>query len=56
MTNTMKTLAMAFDHDPSMTVKLFEALDKMAAANDENAALEDAAMMEDFRHCRLPGE
>lgn len=56
MTATMKTLKMALDYDPSLTARYFEVLDAMTAANDENAALEDAAMMEDFRHCRLPGE
>lgn len=53
MTDTQKLLKIAFDADPSLTAMLFEALD---AANDSLAAIEEQAMMEDYRHCRLPGE
>jgi hypothetical protein len=52
-TSTQKLLQNALDLDPSLTAKMFEAMD---AANDSVAAIEEQAMEEDFRHCRLPGE
>ena len=66
MTNTARLLKIAFDADPTMTAKMFEALD---AANDSfdwqneqandpgyDAWIEELAMTEGYRHARMPGE
>lgn len=67
MTNTMKLLQIAFDHDPSLTTKMFAALD---AANDASfdwqkeqandpgydAWIEEQARTDAYRHARIPGE
>jgi hypothetical protein len=67
MTNTQKLLKIALDADPSLTVKMFEALD--AAANDDfdwqveqandpgyDAWIEEQAMTFNYSHARMPGE
>jgi len=66
MTNTAKLLKIAFDADPTMTVKMFEALDaandsfdwQNEQANDPGYAdwIEELAMTEGYRHARMPGE
>jgi hypothetical protein len=67
MTDTMKLAALVLNHDPSALAKLVVAL---PAANDDSFDWQDElandpayekwvnemAMAEDFRNCRLPGE
>ena len=61
MTDTMRMAALVLEHDPSALAKLTVAL---PVANDEwyvqqdqdDAWIEQQAMMENFRHCRMPGE
>ena len=65
MTDTMKLLKIALDADPSLTVKMFEALDaandfdwQVEQANDPgyDAWIEEQAMTFNYSHARMPGE
>jgi hypothetical protein len=66
MTNTMKLLKITLDSDPSLTVKMFQAIDaandgfdwQAEQANDPgyDAWIDKQAEMEGYRNFRLPGE